>query len=658
MLSLHGIIDAGLEGAKLAGTVKTTKLVLDLSEVRRFASWGMAEWMNFLGAAQELDLYFVECSVYALQQMSQVTGLLGHGKLVSFYAPFRCGSCGEEQATLVVVAQSPERLLELTESARPCPTCGGTARMSKYQADSATSIASNAGYDIDDEVAAFLRAHLKYEIAPNLAKFRALRRKQGRNTYLRLSGNLATLPAAKLARAVDETTLVDLSRVMFDPTQLAPWREFVRAAASNVDTLQLLDCPVGFFDRAVTAEDLGSPKLKIRSFIQTYTCPKCSTQTSAMIDVAQQLEELTAGTLPAPRCASCKFEIPGPVSEGPLQRLPARERDVEQDRFLDKAKQEPDDKLENALALRAAKPKATAVTTRSVFIGSALAALLVGGLVLAVLFVWRKDAPPVVTQPPPRDNAPTFQRPEWILSDTPSSAFCQEMIGRQMCVGVSAYSNDREAAVIAANDAALDELVNLLGIKNDDVWFRDNVLPGYSGARTKALAAMQNLGPRADDSSIRTVRHKVAELFLASGGPAVPAQRSDWYWEEYERGSGQGTEFLVFVRYDVSAEALSLLVKRYGVAVPLRGSAAITAFPGLAWQDPSFAGGVMFSKVGEPLAAAGAAPLQMITEIDGQPVVDATTTANRLNETGSGAELVLTARNLGDAAPTKITVKR
>src|SRR5262245_55663259 len=110
MLSLHGIVDANFQGKQIASSVKTDKLVLDLKEVRRFASWGMAEWMNLLRHTAECDLYLVECSTYAIHQMNLVTGLFGHGKLVSFYAPFRCNSCGEEFDTLVMMAQSPEQI--------------------------------------------------------------------------------------------------------------------------------------------------------------------------------------------------------------------------------------------------------------------------------------------------------------------------------------------------------------------------------------------------------------------------------------------------------------------------------------------------------------------------------------------------------------------
>lgn len=178
------------------------------------------------------------------------------------------------------------------------------------------------------------------------------------------------------------------------------------------------------------------------------------------------------------------------------------------------------------------------------------------------------------------------------------------------CVGVSAYGTDCDVAVRAANDAALDELVNLIGIRIGDAWFKDNVLAGYSSARTKMLATMQNAGPRAEE---------------------------------------------VFVRYDVTLDAVKSLVERYSTKSALHGSSVVTAFPGLAWQYPDFDGGVMFEKVAGPLAAS-AQPLHVITAVNEEKITDASTLMAQLNQTAKGAEATLTVRAV-DGAPTKISFK-
>ena len=103
LLTLQGTLDDGFEGKRLAEAVRSKKLILSMREVRRFASWGMSEWMEFLRITAGCDLYLVECSTYAAGQLNLVTGLLGHSKLVSFYASYRCGSCGEELQNLMLI---------------------------------------------------------------------------------------------------------------------------------------------------------------------------------------------------------------------------------------------------------------------------------------------------------------------------------------------------------------------------------------------------------------------------------------------------------------------------------------------------------------------------------------------------------------------------
>ncbi len=567
ILDLHGVIDEGFEGQRVADTVRTKKLVVSLRDVRRFASWGMSEWMNFLRAIGETDLYFVECSTYAINQMNLVTGLLGQGKLVSFYSPFRCGSCGEEFETLTVVPLEHATLRELGDSEKVCLACGGRARMDKYPAQMHATLADRPIFDIDDEVVALLRGRYKYDVTPNTTRFRAVQRVIKGHTYTRLTGNVGTLQPAQLASATTGTTILDLAGIVFDPTQLQAWTAYLAAALPTVTSLQLLDCPPGFLENAVTPADLQG-KLKVRSFGLAYHCAQCNASTTYIVDVAPNLEQLTEGMVPNANCPTCKALMLAPLTHEQLElirRLPARENDVALERFLAKARAEPSDKLDDAMVARPAlPPKPPAGATRALYFASGLAVLVVAGLVLVAVPLWKQTDAPVapvagtggVVAPTP--NTSQFQRPDWITSDVPSSSFCQDAINRIVCVGVSSYRPDRGDAVAEASDAALDELVNAVGLKIAAPMFRDDVLAGYSKVRANALSTLQsNETDRttptylAASDVVRKARRSVVELLKSSGGAAVPAQRSDWYWEEYNREKGAGTEFRVFVRYDV-----------------------------------------------------------------------------------------------------------
>jgi hypothetical protein len=266
-----------------------------------------------------------------------------------------------------------------------------------------------------------------------------------------------------------------------------------------------------------------------------------------------------------------------------------------------------------------------------------------------------------VVVPPP--DHPTFVRPDWIMSDVPASAYCHDMINRLMCVGVSSYRPTRDEAVVQANNAALEELVTTVGLKISDPFFRENVLPAYSEVRSKALSALQVADLERSSPAYATARDvvgkarkRVVEMLQLSGGAAVPAQRTDWYWEEYAGEHGKPNEVLVFVRYDIPLDAVRALVERYSETATILGSTAMTAFPGIAWQHEGFLGGAVVTKVGSKLAAAGVAPKSIVTAVNDLRVSDVSGFARHLAEAPKGP-LALTVK-VGDAPEQVVSVRR
>ena len=364
-----------------------------------------------------------------------------------------------------------------------------------------------------------------------------------------------------------------------------------------------------------------------------------------MVDVAENLEQLVKGNAPHASCPTCKSLLvaaPTPDQIMFLRSLPARDRDAALDRFLDKAQRESPDKLEDCLAKQSRKAVASrAPASRGLYIALGVCALLIGGLAVAAFELWQRNETiqvvarqPIVTTPP----GPTFTRPDWIMFDVPGAAYCHDMINRLMCVGVSSYRTTRDDAVTEANDAALEELVNAVGLKVTNPVFRD-ATPGFSDARAKALAAVQaadlnRAGKAYADAAtvVRNARRRVVEIFQASGGPAVPSQRSDWYWEEYAGDKGQANEVLVFVRYDVPIDAVRALVEKYSTTSSVVGTNAMTAFPALAWEHTDFTGGAVITKASRLLELSGVLPQHIVMAIGEHRVADAPGFARRLGE--------------------------
>jgi hypothetical protein len=681
LLTLHGVIGEGFEAKKVADAVRTHTVVLNLRNVRRFASWGMAEWMEFVRLCAQRDVYLVECSTQAVNQFTLVTGLMGPGKLVSFYVPYRCGNCGDESEVLLLVPLDRAAMRDLVDAEQVCRLCSGPARVDRYLATMCTSMAERPAFDINDDAVAYFRSQLKYNIAPDVNRFRAYRRSTKDHTYLRLSGNIDGLPAETLAKAVERTTVVDLAGIntrVFDADTLAGWRSFVQASMANVEQLQLLDCPPGFLDKGIAADDLQ--KVKVRTFALSYWCPTCRSTTNQMVDVAANLEHLVEGILPTSQCATCKTPVEALVDAdllGTIRRLPVREHDQVLDKFLAKARAEPAKELEDALIVRPAapaKPPAPGVT-RALYVASALLLLVAVGVAITVMTLWKRDdtQPAIVVDPTPVvQPKPTFQRPDWIVSDLPSSAFCHDLINRLMCVGVSTYRPSRNEAVADAKDAALDELVHAIGLKISSSFFREKVLPSYSQVRAKALSSLQAVeldrttkDYAAAEAVVREARRRVVESFRLSGGAAVPAQQTDWYWEAYaldkgsahesEAGSAAGpTEVLVFVRYDVPIDAVKALVEKYSTPTSVLGATVLTAFPALGWTHTDYSGGAMIVTAGRALAKSGIAPTHVVTAVEDQRVPDAASFATRLQESSGKVSLTVKA---GDE-PTKVVEVR
>jgi hypothetical protein len=397
-----------------------------------------------------------------------------------------------------------------------------------------------------------------------------------------------------------------------------------------------------------------------------------------MVDVAEHLEHLVAGAAPPAQCpAGQTLLVPAmsPELAMHLRLLPARDRDPALDRFLARARTIPVEKLENCLTATPRRPVKAQGTSRAIYVALGLSVVLLGALVAVALGLWRDRGEPTpvatvqvpVPAQPAQPAQPAFTRPEWILSDVPASAYCHELINRLMCVGVSSYRQTRDDAVTEANDAALEELVTAVGLKITDPYFRETVVPGYNVIRSKALSELQaaDLDRTSEayakaSEVVRKARKRVAEILQASGGAAVPSQRSDWYWEEYppEKGKGPGNETLVFIRYDISIDAMKALVEKYSATTTVMGNSVLTAFPALAWQHADFAGGALITKVGRPLAGSGIAPQAIVTAIGDQRVSDATVFVRRLEEAMRAPGPLKLSVKTGDAPVQEINIRR
>lgn len=85
-------------------------VMFHLEGIRRINSCGVREWVNFVRDLPEVTkLTFTHCSPAIVTQLNMIYNFRGNAKIRSFYAPYVCESCGNEEDKLLDVdAQFPE----------------------------------------------------------------------------------------------------------------------------------------------------------------------------------------------------------------------------------------------------------------------------------------------------------------------------------------------------------------------------------------------------------------------------------------------------------------------------------------------------------------------------------------------------------------------
>jgi len=306
-LRLEGTIDESFDGKKLAATVKGETLVLDLGGVRKISSFGIREWVDFVGGAGERvqSLILVECSPKVVDQLNMVMNFAGKGLVFSFYAPYRCDYCDIERRVLLQVDRDAEAIRTLAPPERPCETCGNPSYFDDDPASFFSYLGAQPRFELDPQVAAFLSAKLAYSVSDAARRFRAEKHIEGRLTFLRVSGDLdAAFPAEKVAEGLEGQVVIDLGGAgKIDPAGAAAWRGFMATLSTTCEQVWLVAVPPVFLERLTRAEDLG--RAQVLSLTMPYTCSKCSATASHPIDVEQHCDVLKFATPAAARCPDC-----------------------------------------------------------------------------------------------------------------------------------------------------------------------------------------------------------------------------------------------------------------------------------------------------------------------------------------------------------------
>lgn len=169
----------------------------------------------------------------------------------------------------------------------------------------------------------------------------------------------------------------------------------------------------------------------------------------------------------------------------------------------------------------------------------AAAGLAVAAAAIALFALW----PSRESSPERRSSArvamPTSRQPAlpaWAADIEPGTSRCTDRGGDLMCAAASTFRGSRHDAEDEATDRAREALLDQALAHGDSAIRAQRALCRAPGSR--------------DRVAIGRTRHQVASH-------TGLGQRSDWYWEEYDRLDGPGTEFLVFVRLSATADQVA-----------------------------------------------------------------------------------------------------
>ena len=102
-VEFFGEIDENVDFAELRRQLKGS-VVFHLAEIRRINSCGVREWVNFVRDLPNVtDLAFTHCSSAIVTQLNMIYNFRGPAKIRSFYAPYVCENCGNEEDSLLEV---------------------------------------------------------------------------------------------------------------------------------------------------------------------------------------------------------------------------------------------------------------------------------------------------------------------------------------------------------------------------------------------------------------------------------------------------------------------------------------------------------------------------------------------------------------------------
>ncbi len=606
-LRFIGTIDEDFNGADLAEGVKGT-LILDLGEVRRISSFGIREWVDFIKAVDEKThaIYFIECSPKIIDQFNMVGNFGGKGKILSFYAPYRCDYCDDDRRRLVQVDESFELIKNMSLPDVPCDSCGNPEYFDEDPESFFTYLVTQEQVEPDPAVSNFLAAKLDYRVSDAARRLRADKVVEDA-TFLRLAGDIdINFPREKLAEGLEGDVVIDMSAVgRVDDEGALEWTAFTSLASEQCN-LYLRDCQPAFVEKAFTPEALAG-KVQVISFFMPFRCESCGYSGAQRVDTAEHYDVLKFATSPEFECPECGTRGPSIASDEFLAQLGNLVKPTASKELIEFAEEANDKLLKPQGGAQPAMmgiPMGEVPTAgRTIGLTTVIAVLVTlavgGGIAWWVVNRLKKEKEilfdeggRVVSK---EKKPPWFVAWEKLLKQNKrayglADKLAVKKVGHQIhVIGYSFSTPQQGEAESRAREAALERLVHYMAEQVKDKTWRKAVLQQYVGERTKLLKKLADAIKKKDGLATRRARsllwkHRmavVAVLKATSKTYKKPAEST--YFQKLQLREGYRWRF--WVQLTISDKDLAKLAAQYVTPVTVESQKVtlVDYFPGLAW---------------------------------------------------------------------------
>jgi len=305
IIRLEGVIDESFNQAEFVQGAGGTVLI-DMDGVKRITSYGVREWIHALRVLKHDYLAFIHCRPVIVAQFNMIQGFAADGELLTFYAPYICEACGNEQDELIDLSNSWEDIRKFIPKEIQCARCSKQMELDDIPQSYFVFAARQPRPRPPPAALAALAP------AEPTVGLQILKDVQGTITTLTLSGDLDERARFKrVGDGLEGRVVINFASVKSaTPEGLSALIRFIDSAQAELYLARIPPSMISVIDSNALFQ-----KAQPVTVLEPLTCAQCSANVNVELDEAD-VAKLAAGvTFIKKQCPKCKELTPVQASE-------------------------------------------------------------------------------------------------------------------------------------------------------------------------------------------------------------------------------------------------------------------------------------------------------------------------------------------------------